>query len=253
MSRITAMEEGVMADPIIIIGGSGGMGAALARRVAGQGGVPHLVARDAVRLEAVAEETGGSFAAADVLDKAGLVAAIEAAGPSSAGLAYMVGSINLKPVGRLTDADFEGDFRLNALGAAWAVQAALPLLKAHAGIPAILLVSTVAVGQGFPGHASVAMAKGALEGLTRALAAELAPKIRVNCIAPSLTRTPLAASMTGNEAMAAAIAALHPMQRLGEAEDTASLGAFLLSQDAGWITGQVVGVDGGRSTLRTKG
>jgi len=116
-----------------------------------------------------------------------------------------------------------------------------------------VLFSTIAVAQGFANHASVAMAKGAVEGLTLSLAAELAPAIRVNCIAPSLTNTPLAQSLTSNAQIAAGIAALHPLQRLGEPEDVASLAAFLLSRDAGWITGQIMGVDGGRSTLRTKG
>lgn len=92
-----------------------------------------------------------------------------------------------------------------------------------------------------------------MEGLATALAAELAPKVRVNVIAPSLTRTPLAAALTSNEAMATAIAQLHPLQRLGEARDSAALAAFLLSDDASWITGQIIGVDGGRSRLRVKG
>jgi NAD(P)-dependent dehydrogenase (short-subunit alcohol dehydrogenase family) len=97
------------------------------------------------------------------------------------------------------------------------------------------------------------MAKGAVEGLTRALAAELAPKVRVNAVAPSLTKTPLARALTASDAMAQGIAALHPMARLGEPEDIAEAAAFLLSPAASWITGQVIGVDGGRSTLRTKG
>jgi NAD(P)-dependent dehydrogenase (short-subunit alcohol dehydrogenase family) len=139
------------------------------------------------------------------------------------------------------------------LGAFRSVQAALPLLKASTQkTSSILLFSTVAVQQGFAAHASVAMAKGAVEGLTRSLAAELAPKIRVNAIAPSLTKTQLTQSLTRNETTAQAIAALHPLQRLGEVDDIAGLAAFLLGADAGWITGQVIGVDGGRSTLRTK-
>lgn len=242
-----------MADAIIIVGATGGIGEALARLLHAAGSPLHLVARDAARLEALAGELGASRAVADVTDTAGLKAAIEAAGPAIGGLAYCVGSINLKPLARLTPADFEADFRLNALGAALAVQAALPGLKLATRLPAVLLFSTVAVAQGFTAHASVAMAKGAVEGLTLALAAELAPKVRVNCIAPSLTRTPLAKALTGNEQMATAIAQMHAIPRLGEAADSASLGAFLLSEAAGWITGQIIGVDGGRSTLRTKG
>jgi len=127
-------------------------------------------------------------------------------------------------------------------------------LKASAqNTASILLFSTVAVQQGFAAHASVAMAKGAVEGLTRALAAELAPKIRVNAIAPSLVQTPLAEPITRNVATAQAIAALHPLQRLGTPNDIAGMAAFLLSAEADWITGQVIGVDGGRSSLRVKG
>ncbi|MBS7538093.1 SDR family NAD(P)-dependent oxidoreductase [Ancylobacter lacus] len=237
----------------IIYGGTGGIGAALARRLARSGARLHLVARDPARLKALAQETGASFTAGDVLD-AELFARVAADAPGPlAGLAYAVGSINLKPLSKLTESDFLADFRLNALGAAAAVRAALPGLKAGEGTPAVVLFSTVAVQQGFPAHASVAMAKGAVEGLTRALAAELAPKLRVNAVAPSLTRTPLAAALTSNEQMAGAIAQLHPLQRLGDPEDVASLAQYLLSGEAGWITGQIIAVDGGRSTLRNRG
>lgn len=181
-------------------------------------------------------------------------AADEAAkGGALGGLAYAVGTINLKPFDRLTAEDFERDFRLNALGAARAIQAALPALKACEAGSSVLLFSTVAVRQGFTSHASVAMVKGAVEGLVRTLGAELAPKIRVNAIAPSLTETPLAAPLTKSPQMAQAIAAMHAIPRLGSPRDVAALGAFLMSEEAGWITGQVIGVDGGRSTLRTKG
>ena len=164
-----------------------------------------------------------------------------------------MGSITLKPLARITDDDVERDFRLNALGAFRSVQLALPALKANPEVSSVVLFSSIAVTQGFTSHASIGMAKGAVEGLTLSLAAELAPKLRVNCIAPSLTQTPLAAGLTANAQMASAIAALHPLQRLGEADDIAALAAFLLGPDSGWITGQIIGVDGGRSTLRTKG
>ena len=238
----------------IIIGGTGGIGAAIARRLHSAGNSIHLIARDESKLASLALELNATFAVADVQDRGSLEAAILAAGPSIDGLCYAAGTINLKPVHRLTDADALRDFEINALGAFRAVQAALPLLKASAqATTSILLFSTVAVAQGFAAHASVSMAKGAVEGLTRALAAELSPKIRVNCLAPSLTRTPLAAGLTSNEAMANSIAAMHAAQRLGEPGDIAYMAALLLSPDAGWITGQVIGVDGGRSTLRTKG
>jgi len=133
-----------------------------------------------------------------------------------------------------------------------AVQAALPALKQAPEAPSVVLFSSVAAQQGFPMHASLGMAKGAVSGLTLALAAELAPTIRVNAIAPSLTRTPLSAGLVSSEPMAVSLAGLHALQRLGQPEDMAALAVFLLSPEAGWITGQILGVDGGRSTLRTK-
>lgn len=245
-----------MTDRFLIYGGSGGIGAAVATSLLARGASVHLAARDEGRLTAAASRLGASYSVADVNDESSLAAATEAATAGAGtlkGLAYAVGTINLKPAGRLTDEDVLNDFTVNALGAFRAIKAALPALKAAEGGASILLFSTVAVAQGFTAHASVAMAKGAIEGLTYALAAELAPHIRVNCIAPSLTRTPLAKALTANETMANAIAALHPLQRLGEPADIGPLGALLLSDDAGWITGQIIGVDGGRSTLRTKG
>ena len=180
-----------------------------------------------------------------------VAAAVRAAGERVSGLAYCVGSIVMKPLARATEADYLEAFRLNAVGAALAVAAAQDALRAAGG--SVVLFSTVAVRAGFANHAVIAMAKGAVEALTVSLAAELAPQIRVNAIAPSLTRSGIAAPMTDNAALAKAIAAQHPIPRLGEADDSAALAAFLLSADAGWITGQVFAVDGGRSTVRTKG
>ena len=242
-----------MSGKVLIYGGGGGIGSAVARILAQKGYGLHLTGRDEQKLAAVADDTGASFTLADVENDDSFAHVMSEAGPSLAGLVYAVGTINLKPLGRLTIADFERDFRVNALGAALAMQAALPALKAHAGVASAVLFSSVAVAQGFTAHASIAMAKGAVEGLARALAAELAPKLRVNVIAPSLTRTTLAKDLTDNVQLAAAIAQMHPIPRLGEAEDSARLAAFLVSEDAGWITGQTIGVDGGRSSLRTKG
>lgn len=238
----------------IIIVGAGGIGAVTARGLAAAGHEPFLIGRNTGATQGLADELRCGSAIADVTDGAALASAIAAAGPVIDGLCYAVGTINLKPITRLNDEDFRRDFEVNALGAARAVQAALPALKAST-LPSasVLLFSSVAVAQGFTGHASIGMAKGAVEGLVKSLAAELAPKIRVNAIAPSLTRTPLAKALTGNEAMANTIAGMHALQRLGEAEDVAAMAALLLSPQAGWITGQIIGVDGGRSSLRTKG
>lgn len=238
----------------IIIIGAGGMGAATARALVAARHEPFLIGRNAAATQGLADELNCGFALADVTDREALSAAVLAAGPVVDGLCYAVGTINLKPIARLTDDDFRRDFEINALGAARAVQAALPALKAStAPTASVLLFSTVAVAQGFTAHASISMAKGAVEGLVKSLAAELAPKIRVNAIAPSLTHTPLAKALTGNEAMATTIAGMHALQRLGEPEDVAGLASLLLSPQAGWITGQIIGVDGGRSSLRTKG
>ena len=241
----------------MIYGGAGGIGAATARCLKLQQYHLHLVGRDESKLSILASELDAGMTVGDVLDDTLFARATADAIASNAGqlagLIYAVGTINLKPFARLNDSDFINDFRVNALSAAKSVQAAQIALKSYEGTAAILLFSTIAVTQGFTAHASIAMAKGAIEGLTLSLAAELAPKIRVNAIAPSLTRTPLAKHLTSNEQMSASIAALHPLQRLGEPEDVGNLAAFLVSQQSGWITGQIFGVDGGRSTLRTKG
>ncbi|WGF87042.1 SDR family NAD(P)-dependent oxidoreductase [Marinivivus vitaminiproducens] len=241
-----------MTGPILIFGATGGIGAALARRLSARGLPIHLAARDEAKLSALADELGAPHSVCDVLDADAVRRIVETAAAEGAlgGLAYAVGSIVIKPLGRASADDFLDAFRLNALGAALAVQAAARPLAAGNG--SVLLFSTVAVGQGFPNHSVIASAKGAVEGLIRSLAAELAPKVRVNGIAPSLTRTPLAEAMLANPTLEKAIGDMHPLPRLGEPDDIAALGAYLLSDEAGWTTGQVFGVDGGRSRLRVK-
>ncbi|MDE0835321.1 MAG: SDR family oxidoreductase [Akkermansiaceae bacterium] len=166
------------------------------------------------------------------------------------GLIYFPGTINLKPFHRLTAADFQRDFQINCLGAAQAIQLALPSLK-KSPAASIVMFSTVAVAQGMAFHASIAAAKAAVEGLGKSLAAELAPRIRVNVIAPSLTDTPLAAQLLGNDPSREAAEKRHPLQSVGNPDDVARLAAFLLSDDSAFITGQTLRPDGGLSSIRT--
>lgn len=165
------------------------------------------------------------------------------------GFIYCPGSISLRPFERIQAKDFESDYQLQVLGAIKIAQMIMPRLKKSANA-SILFFSTLAVQTGLPFHTQVAASKGAIEGLTRALAAEYAPKIRVNCIAPSLTDTPLAASLLNTDPKREANAQRHPLKRIGTAEDIAHLAAFLLSEKSSWITGQIFPVDGGMSALR---
>jgi len=168
------------------------------------------------------------------------------------GAVYCPGSINLRSFRSLQPADFRQDLELNLVGAVRFLQACQPRLKGPDGGPAsVVLFSTVAVAQGMQMHASVAAAKGAVEGLMRSLAAEWAPKVRVNAIAPALIDTPLAAKLLSSPDKREAFAARYPLKRIGEPADVAALARFLLSAESGWMTGQVFGVDGGMSTLRT--
>jgi NAD(P)-dependent dehydrogenase (short-subunit alcohol dehydrogenase family) len=165
------------------------------------------------------------------------------------GMVYCPGTINLKPFHRLTIDDFIKDFEVNLLGAVKVIQNVLPLLKKSESA-SIVLFSTVAVQQGMGFHSSVAASKGAIEGLARALAAELAPKIRVNVIAPSIVDTPLASRLLNTEEKVKASEKRHPLQKIGSADDIAAMAKFLLSDDASWITGQVMKVDGGISSIK---
>jgi NAD(P)-dependent dehydrogenase (short-subunit alcohol dehydrogenase family) len=247
-----------MAAPIIVFGANGGIGEALARRLARAGAPLFLTGRSVEKVGPLADELNARYGVCDVLDEAAVSAIVQEAGQDGgqdgggiAGLAYCVGSIDIKPLKATRDEDFIQAYRLNVLGAVNAIRAAEKGLKAAKG--SVVLFSTVAVQQGFANHALIASAKGAVEGLGRSLAAEFAPHIRVNVVAPSLTRTPLAHGLTSNEQMLQSIASLHALGRIGEPDDIAAMAAFLLTRESGWITGQVYGVDGGRSTLRTKG
>lgn len=165
------------------------------------------------------------------------------------GLVYCPGTINLKPFHRLSEEDFINDFKINHLGAVKVIQQALKALKKPEQA-SIVLFSTVAVQTGLSFHASVASAKGAIEGLSKSLAAELAPKIRVNAIAPSLTDTPLASNLLSTDQKKTANAERHPLKKIGTPKDIAKAAVYFLGEDSGWVSGQVLTIDGGIGSLR---
>ncbi|MFP4518927.1 MAG: SDR family NAD(P)-dependent oxidoreductase [Oceanicaulis sp.] len=237
----------------LIFGASGGVGSALARRMAKAGEDVFLAARDEKALEGVADEVDAPYQVCNVLNTEEIEAAVEAAAEHGAvsGLAFCVGSIDLAALRRVDRAMLRESFELNAVSAAEALRAADPHLRKNNG--AAVLFSTVAVGQGFVSHAAISMAKGAVEGLVRAVAAEWAPKARINAVAPSILDTGIAQPLLSSDKMRESLGKMHALERLGEGDDAAATAAFLLSKDAGWITGQVLPVDGGRSRVRTKG
>lgn len=170
--------------------------------------------------------------------------------PSSLdGFAYCPGNIDLIPFKRIKPEDFTSDFKLQVLGGIKILQSILPRLKSSKRA-SVVFFSTIAVQTGFNFHTKVAVSKGALEGLTKSLAAELAPTIRVNAIAPSITNTPLAEKLLNTESKKQANADRHPLKKIGEPKDIANMAAFLLSDKADWITGQIIHLDGGMSTLK---
>ena len=230
-----------------IIYGSGGVGAELARRTVAAGGDVHLAGRNEEALVALSAELACSFTAGDVCNPAFFREVAAQAGDEVSAVAYAVGTINLKGLGRLTPEDFLQDYQVNVVGAALAVQASIGTLKKNKG--SILFFSSVAAQLGLPMHASIGAAKGAINGLTVSLAAELSPAVRVNASAPSLCETPLGSKVLLNDKMKEGLASMHALKRLGQAEDVASLAQFVLSSEASWMTGQVIGMDGGRGSV----
>jgi NAD(P)-dependent dehydrogenase (short-subunit alcohol dehydrogenase family) len=238
-----------MSKPYVIIGAHEGIGGAIARRLGAQGADLILTARDAQTLGGL----GGRHVSLDVtkLEQISDFLSQIDAPQGLAGCVYAVGSIPLKPLKATQDKDFLSAFEVNVLGAVRVLRGLEKMLKAGKG--SVVLFSSIAVQQGFTNHSVISSAKGGIEGLARALAAEWSPDIRVNVIAPSLTDTPLATPLTSSAPMREAIEKMHPIARLGTADDMAGTAAFLLSPDSAWITGQVLHVDGGRSSLRVKG
>ena len=228
----------------LIIGTSSGIGQQLATQLAQSG---KQVIATFNKNQPVAENPNIHFHHLNVLDEN---LSFNFLPDILSGLVYCPGSISLRPFERITPAGFEADFKLQVMGAIKVIQMALPKLK-KAENGSIVLFSTVAVQTGLPFHTQVSASKGALEGLTKALAAEFAPGIRVNCIAPSLTNTPLAASLLNTEQKIEANAQRHPLKRIGTTGDIANMAEFLLSEKSSWITGQIMHVDGGMSTIKS--
>ncbi len=242
MCKLVNREQSIIMGNFLIIGASSGIGSAVATQLQNEG--HQVFATYNTHPIVSSNHLSAHFlnVQADTIDLSFLPASLD-------GLVYCPGSINLRPFARIQGADFTNDFNLQVVGAIKIIQAALPALKAS-GNASIILYSTVAAQLGLNFHTQVAVSKGAIEGLTKALSAELAPTIRVNCIAPSLTDTPLAASLLNSEQKLEANAQRHPLKRVGKAEDIAEMTCFLLSNKSGWITGQVLHVDGGMSTIK---
>jgi len=225
---------------ILIIGGSYGIGLALAQELQHTNKV-FVASRTKENLINLSVTHLPFDATLDTLDLQQLPPVID-------GLVYCPGSINLRPFRGLKPEAFETDMQINFFSLVKIIQTVLPNLTAS-DQASIVLFSSVAATMGMPFHTSVAASKGAIEGFAKALAAEYAPKIRVNVIAPSLTDTPLAEKFLSTEEKKEKSASRHPMKRVGTPEDIASMASFLLSDKSSWISGQVFSVDGGMSTL----
>lgn len=230
-----------------VVGGTRGIGRAITKRLAADGHNVYVSARTVPDDNGFDQYESITYFPLDVTE--------DGDNPTSLpehidGMVYCPGTITLKPLRTVSIDDFRSDFERNVLGAVRCTQWALPRLKSST-TGSLVYFSTVAVGQGMPFHSSIAAAKGAVEGYCRSIAAELAPKIRVNCIAPSLIDTDLSKRLLANEKKREDAAARHPLQRVGTPSDVASLAVFMLSDASAWMTGQVIGVDGGLSHLRT--
>ena len=239
-----------MNKKILIFGGTGAIGFSIAKKMNEEGYSPVIISRNKEDLASKAENIGCEYEICDILDSDQIENVSKKYNDEVVGLAYCVGSINLKPLRMSKNDDFIDSFKINTLGAINVIKSNLPSLTKNNG--SILLFSTVAVQQGFTNHSIVSSSKGAIEGLTLSLAAEFAPKIRVNCIAPSLTDSKMSQKMVSNETIKKAIENMHPIPKIGQGEDFGDLSSLLLSEKNSWITGQIFHIDGGRSTLRIK-
>jgi len=235
-----------MSEKYLIFGATGSVGSSLAEQLKNSGNDIHLVARNESEVKAIAEQLSCSYTVADVLED-GFIEKVKTEINEIKGIAYCVGSIDLKPLRMVAETDMIKCMKLNLYSAIEAIKGFQESLKKNKG--SIVLFSTVAAQRGFANHTIIASAKAAVEGLTVTLAAEFAPDIRVNCIAPSLSKSKIAEPMLKNITIAEGIAKAHPLKRLGEGKDSAALAKFLITEESSWVTGQIIAVDGGRSKL----
>jgi NAD(P)-dependent dehydrogenase (short-subunit alcohol dehydrogenase family) len=235
-----------MSEKYLIFGATGSVGSSLAEQLKNSGNNIHLVGRNKNEVKAIAEKLDCSYTVANVLED-GFIEKVKSDINEIKGIAYCVGSIDLKPLRMVTEADMNKCMKLNLYSAIEVIKGFQESLKKNKG--SVVLFSTVAAQRGFTNHTIIASAKAAVEGLTVTLAAEFAPDIRVNCIAPSLSKSKIAEPMLKNPAIAEGIAKAHPLKRLGEGKDSAALAKFLITEESSWITGQIIAVDGGRSKL----
>jgi len=244
----------VMTQSFVVVGASGGIGEALSRRLVQRGARVLLAGRNGERLAQLATDIGGETFALDATSTEGMEAclrrAVEVFGRID-GVANCVGSLLLKPAHATSDQDWHNVLATN-LGSAFAVvRAAGLVMAAHGG--SVVLVSSAAARIGLANHEAIAAAKAGIEGLALAAAATYAPKgLRVNCVAPGLTRTPLTSGLWKNDLAAKASAGMHALGRIGAPEEVASAIAWLLDAEQAWVTGQVIGVDGGLSRVRSR-
>ena len=241
-----------MARRVLVIGAAGGIGSALVRRLVASGGKVFLAGRDATRLQTLATELGmpwGTVEATDpdAIDGAADRAVAELGGLD--GLANCAGSILLKPAHLTSAADWNATIATNLTSAFGCVRAAGRLMKGEGG--SVVLVSSAAARVGLANHEAIAAAKAGIIGLVLSAAATYAKqKVRFNAVAPGLVRTPLSKGLLSSELAEKASVGMHPLGRLGEPDEVAAAIQWFLDPAQGWITGQVLGIDGGLADLR---
>jgi len=237
-----------MKTKYLIFGATGSTGSSLANQLYEEKQECHLIGRNEEEIKKLANKLNYSFSVCDVLkidfSKKLLKDLVDV---EVLGIAYCIGSIDIKPFKLTKSSEFVSSYVLNLVAVTEIIRNFENNLKRNNA--SVVLFSTVAAKKGFANHSIISSAKAGVEGLTVALAAEFAPNIRVNCIAPSLTKSKMAENVIKNSKIEESIAKLHPLKRIGEGIDVANLANFLLSKNSSWITGQIIGVDGGRAAI----